>query len=137
MSLSTLGAVLKFALELETTARDFYEKNVSIYSFKNLLLQYDKRIKKIKKIRRENTTEMILEPIIDFYSESFEFTFLKVEKTDENKIEYIGRMIEETLKKYYEEAAKKISFLNEVSYKFDELALEHKNNSISMKLGKK
>ncbi len=132
MSLATLGAVLKFALDMETRAKDFYEKNANIESFKSILSQYEKRIKRLKKIRRENTTEMILEPIVNFNSESYNFTLLIEEETDENTTEEVGKIIEETLEKFYSKSVSKVSFLSEVSHKFKEIALEHKNNFLSM-----
>ncbi len=128
MNLATLGAVLKFALKLETEARDFYENNANFTSFKSLLIQYEKRIKKLKRIRRENTTEMILEPIENFVSEPYEITIL----IEDNKTENTGKIIEKTLERFYSDSAEKVSFLSEVTYKFEEIALEHKNNALTM-----
>jgi len=133
--LVTFGAVLKFALKIEKQALEFYYNNINNELFKSLVPQYEIRIKKLKRIRRENTTEMILEPIHGFESSPFEIEgFIKTQL--EERIENTGKEVEKIISVFYNEAAKKIVFLNEVSNLFEEIAFDHERNSkiISKKL---
>jgi rubrerythrin len=78
MDLCTFGAVLTFAAELEAGDSRFYmsaiknpvmEKYRSI--FEKLAAVLTKNEKDLLRARRENVTEMILEPIHDFRAEVF------------------------------------------------------------------
>ncbi len=103
MKLGTLGAILKFAIELESRSLKLYQQTVDISTDKTVL-DYQKRIKKLKRLRRENTTEMILEPIDDFESTTFEINEGDTVKSSINKIA-----------EFYEVASQKTEFVIEVS----------------------
>jgi hypothetical protein len=122
MNLTTLGAIIKFAVKLEEIIKDFYVKTDD-EKLKDLIVQYEKRIKKLKRIRRENTTEMILEPIQDFDSEPFE-----IELTDDF-INIISPDVEKMMFKFYSLAAEKVAFLSEVAHQFENMANDHQRNS--------
>ncbi len=132
MELGTFGIILKFALDLEGTASSFYEsaaKNAVdsnlVSLFENLLNRGQKRIKTLKRIRRENTTEMILEPITGFSSDSYDLVTAIPEDNDERTIREIAATIEEVLHDFYTVAATKIDFLSEAAYSFEILAEEN------------
>ncbi len=78
MELTNFGAVLTFAAETEASDSGFYtaireipglEKYGS--TFEAVAAALKKNEKDLLRARRENVTEMILEPIHDFHSESF------------------------------------------------------------------
>jgi hypothetical protein len=129
MTLDTLGAVIKYALKLENAIKIQYEYAIEnniekefSSTFESKVSQSLKNIKKLKKVQRENTTEMILEPIRDFDEKPFEDIFqldskmISIEKLNENEYQAIS---------FYEAAAKKVSFIREVSYIFEQLSLKH------------
>ena len=132
MELGTFGVILKFALDLEDTASSFYESaakkavDFSLVSlFENLLNRGQKRIKTLKRIRRENTTEMILEPITGFSSDSYGLVTAIPEDNDEGTIRKTAATIEGVLHDFYTVAATKIDFLSEAAYSFEILAEEN------------
>ena len=114
MELGTFGSILKFALEQENEAIQFYKSASAHLSnqrlnelFSELVIRGEKRIKTLERVRRENTTEMILEPIVDFDSEKYSIGKAISDSGDEN---------------FYITAAKKIEFLSEAAYAFELLA---------------
>lgn len=68
MALNQFGAVMTFAIELESSLADFYRKaSAEQPELQEKYLRREKdslsRKKKLEKSRRENVTEIILEPI--------------------------------------------------------------------------
>ena len=139
MSLGTLGAVIKFSIKLETEAVGFYEKaaeRTEDVQMKNIIeaiiKQSKKNIKKLQRVRRENTTEMILEPIKDLASNQYEqITITPEDWTDEEVIEY-AQKVEENIKAFFINASGKVDFLGEVAYIFEQLAAKHEENMNSL-----
>lgn len=130
---------MKFALEIEGNVTDFY-KEVSEYTkedalrglLRELYTRGQKRLNTLERVRRENVTEMILEPIEGLDSESFEFNTEISEGTDDATIKTLATSIESVLQKFYTAAAKKIEFLPEAEYAFELLA--EKNEEAIKKL---
>lgn len=58
-SLNTFGAILTYAIELETRLRDYYQAAGSATH----AAEADKRRANFERVRRENVTEIKLEPI--------------------------------------------------------------------------
>lgn len=58
-SLNTFGAILAYAIELETQLRDYYQAAGSA----SRAADADKRRSNFERVRRENVTEIKLEPI--------------------------------------------------------------------------
>ena len=127
MDLGTFGAIMKFALEIENNVIDFYEKasgKVTDPNLKellgNLVSRGQKRVQTLERVRRENVTEMILEPIEGLDSDSFEIKTDLPQDTDSTK--KAGIEIEKILLEFYNAAAAKIDFLPEAAYAFELLA---------------
>ncbi len=129
MELGTFGAIMKFALEIENEVLSFYEsasqnardQNLSGL-FGELFSRGQKRIKTLERIRRENVTEMILEPIIGLNSETYKPETTSSEGSDDNTVKRVAVIIEKNLNEFYNQAAVKIDFLSEVAYLFELLA---------------
>ena len=135
MALGTFGAVLKFALDLEATATAFYETATTITTnqqlknlFEKLIMQGQKRIKVIMRVRRENTTEMILEPIHGLESQPYRPPTECPEGCSDVDLLKLATTVEKKLQSFYLEAVEKISFLSEVATIFEELAEVHLQN---------
>lgn len=58
-SLNTFGAILTYAIELETRLRDYYQAA----GVSDRAADADKRRSNLERVRRENVTEIKLEPI--------------------------------------------------------------------------
>ena len=79
-------------------------------------------MKTLERVRRENVTEMILEPILDFDSESYSVDTEISEGVNDDILRTLATNIETTLLEFYTAAATKIDFLIEAAYAFELLA---------------
>ncbi len=129
MELGTFGAIMTFALEVEDEVTSFYEsakqkvKGRDLTSiFDSLAVRGQKRIKTIERIRRENVTEMILEPISGLNSDAFKPKTSIPETHDDNTLREMAKEIEKSLQAFYTQASMKIDFLSEAAYSFELLA---------------
>lgn len=134
MELGTFGAIMKFALDVETEVTRFYESAQGLTKdedlaevFGSLASRGEKRLKTIERIRRENVTEMILEPIVGLDSDAYQPTISVPEDVDDSKLTNIAREIEKKLNAFYNDAATKLEFLSEVAYSFEILAEANDN----------
>ncbi|MHA1909490.1 MAG: hypothetical protein ACW98Y_19485 [Candidatus Thorarchaeota archaeon] len=126
---------MKFALNLETQTMGFYENASKLVNgaerkqvFISLKDGCAKRIKTLERIRRENVTEMILEPIKGLDSDSYSLKLEIPESPDDDTITELAKTIEETRKHFYEKGSLKIDFLIEAATAFDRLADENQDN---------
>jgi len=120
---------MKFALEVEGKVSDFYKEagelakdDVFVGLLGDLVTRGQKRVKTLERVRRENVTEMILEPIEGLDSDSFGIETTISQTIDDVSIRTLASAIETTLQKFYTAAARKIDFLPEAEYAFELLA---------------
>lgn len=132
MELTTFGAVVKFALDIEAEVSSFYESAIGVTTdpylgnlFEALLNRGQKRIKTLLRIRRENVTEMILESIAGLDSDTYNLDTAIPERANDGVVCEVATAIETKLDEFYTHAAIKIGFLSEASYSFELLAEEH------------
>ena len=135
MSLGTFGAVLKFALELETLGVAYYETATTITQnqelkslFESLIAQGQKRTQTLMRVRRENTTEMILEPISGLSSQKYRLQTECPPECPDDQLIQLARTLEDQIHQFYIDAAEKLGFLSEVADIFERLAEENANN---------
>ena len=135
MELGTLGSILKYALNLEniliTISKEIIsncnEQNI-VDLFQDLIDNHEKIQKRLKRLRRENTTEMILEPIEDFNSDDYLLEEFKIHNYSKENIEQTLKKIETVIRDFYSVASEKVSFVAEVSSFLEILAKKHKEN---------
>ncbi len=134
VELGTFGAILKFALETEKEVNRFYESVINLVKDKNKITLYqdllkrgEKRLKTLERVRRENVTEMILEPITGLDSENYKFETEIPKDAPEKEIQELAMKIEKGLLEFYIRAAEKIDFLVEAAYSFELLAEANEN----------
>jgi rubrerythrin len=139
LDLGTFGVIIKFALEIESSVNVFYEEAVKLAKDDNLVALFGnfvsrgkKRLDTLERVRRENVTEMILEPIEGLDTDSFGIDTILSQDVDDATIKTLATSIEDTLQKFYTTAAKKIEFLPEAEYAFELLA--EKNEEAIKKL---
>jgi rubrerythrin len=122
MPLTSFGAILSFAEEMESRDRDFYlalaeNPNCARYRefLRRLADEAAKRVKTAQRIRRENVTEMILEPIKDFERRPFTAECGNPAAMNAGDAIEACRELEERAARYYREAAVKIKALPEAA----------------------
>ena len=122
MPLENFGSILNFAEELELQDLGFYKILVDNPTcaghkpmFEAFAATIDKNIKSVQRTRRENVTEMILEPIKDFIRAPFCEECVGADKMDAAEALDAARRLEERAVRYYTEAAVKIKAQPEVA----------------------
>ncbi len=132
MPLTGFGSILTFAEEIETQDSAFYSDavdNKACAELKSLFESFIKESKKnivtIKRTRRENVTEMILEPIQDFFRTPFCLEKQEAEGMDGKKVLETVRRMEQRSLDYYTAASKKIKSQPEVASALKILGKKH------------
>ena len=134
MPLTSFGSILTFAEEIETQDMDFYSSLVSKSDVLNaqliqLLERFVKECKKnitiIQRTRRENVTEMILEPIQDFTRKPFVIEKMNSSDIDAARILETIKTLEQRTLDYYTDASLKMKSLPEVVNALKLLAKKH------------
>jgi hypothetical protein len=140
MDLGTTGSILSFALKREAEIGTFYKKCASLTGSSSLIETFDllqntqrKRERLLSRFRRENVTEMILEPIHDFDSEAFELAISSEDSPDDSSLLVTAIKIEESSCSFFLKASEKTTFLPEVSDEFKRLSEIAKSNIALLK----
>lgn len=135
MPLNSFGAILTFAEELETQDREFYVAaagNPQCGAAGELLgalaKDAEKRVQTIRRIRREQVTEMILEGIEGFSRDPFRVEIGDAAAMNANNVLAAAAEIEERAGRFYREAAEKTRTLSEVSRALKRLAKARANH---------
>lgn len=122
MPLENFGSILNYAEELEKQDLAFYRiltNNPVCADLKTVFEEFAndamKNAKAIERIRRENVTEMILEPIKGFTRASFFEACENAEGLSATEALAIARRLEDRALRYYTEAADKIKAQPEVA----------------------
>ena len=122
MPLINFGSILNFAEELEQGDSDFYStliQNSECIRDKEIYDKFStdakKNVKTVQRTRRENVTEMILEPIIDFTRASYMIEYGNAETMNAAEAIESASELEKRAKRYYTEASEKIKALPEVA----------------------
>ncbi len=127
MPLTNFGAILNFAEKVEQEDMEFYHKASSTAAaepyrllFEMFVREGKKHISVVQRTRRENVTEMILEPIRDFVRDGYQLTVDDAGAMDSKAI--LTAAVERRAITYYIDAAEKIRALPEVSRALKTLA---------------
>ncbi len=129
MPLENFGSILNFAEQLESQDREFYSSAAANPDcsehkkvFNQLAADADKNLKNVQRTRRENVTEMILEPIKDFIRAPFCEECDAADSMNASAVLETAHRLEERARHYYLEAAEKIKALPEVARALKTLA---------------
>jgi rubrerythrin len=132
MPLENFGSILNFAEELELQDEEFYAtaaNNPACAEFRAIFEEFaadaKKNIKNIQRTRRENVTEMILEPIKDFVRAPFCKECEGAATLEAPEVLTTAKGLEERAERYYTEAAAKIKALPEVSRALKTVGKKH------------
>ena len=134
MPLINFGSILNFAETLETDAAGLYGKLATLdgcLRIREILEEFirdcRKNIQTIQRTRRENVTEMILEPIKDFTRAPYQMVIeeSQAETADVASALLVAKKLEQNAERYYMEAALKIKALPEVSRALKTIGKKH------------
>ena len=139
MPLENFGSILNFAEEIESQDQEFYETaagNPACSGYKAMFEQFaadaKKNVKTVQRTRRENVTEMILEPIKDFVRAPYcEVCEIAPNMTAEEALATAKRL-EDRAVRYYTEAALKIKALPEVARALKLIGKKHNAHAASL-----
>jgi len=122
MPLQNFGSILNFAEDLESQDEAFYatagaNPDCAAYRalFSELGADAARNIATVQRIRRENVTEMILEPVRDFQRDSFCETCEEAAAMNAAEALETATRLEARADRYYNEAAEKMKALPEVA----------------------
>ncbi len=122
MPLQNFGSILNFAEKLESLDRQFYAAasgNSACAGYKALFAELEaesaRLVTTVQRLRRENVTEMILEPVQDFTRASFCETCEGAAVLSASEVLATAQRLEARAERYYAEAAEKLKALTEVS----------------------
>lgn len=133
MPLTNFGAVLSFAEQMEAADAAFYKTAAAAHTgdlhrrLTQLAEQADRHAALIQRTRRENVTEMILEPIAGLLSSEFHETPGDTpEQMDAAAVVAAVRRLERRAVRYYTESAARLGALPEVGRALKQLAQKHR-----------
>ena len=134
MVLTTFGAIMGFAAEMAAKAEEIYKTLVPKAKDPGLkeILQFlsaegGKNHALMVKTRRENVTEMILEPITGFSREEYEVDLKLGDQMEDAELLKAALTLEERGKKFYQAASSKVP-LPEVARIFRRIAKRKEDN---------
>jgi rubrerythrin len=134
MTLSTFGAIMGFAAELVKQAEDQYRalalraKDSTLKEVLEALSSEEVRNHALMmRARRENVTEMILEPVSGLHREDYEMDLKVPDHREDAEIIRAALILEERGKKFFQDASAKVP-LPEVARIFRKLAQKKDEN---------
>jgi len=132
MPLENFGSILNFAEELELQDLGFYRtvaENPACADHKQMFAEFaaaiDKNVKAVQRTRRENVTEMILEPIKGFVRAPFCEECQGADSMDAAQAIVAACRLEDRAIRYYTEAATKIKAQPEVARALKVIGKKH------------
>jgi len=134
MTLSTFGAIMEFAAELVKQAEDQYRalaSNAKDSTLREVLEALSAEEVKthalMMRARRENVTEMILEPVSGLHREDYEMDLKVPDRREDAEIIRTALILEERGKKFFQDASAKVP-LPEVARIFRKVAQKKEEN---------
>ncbi len=134
MTLSTFGAIMGFAGEIARQTADTYgtmAAKATNPGLKETLLSFQKEEGKIHSLmemtRRENVTEMILEPVTGLRQEDYEIDSKIPDQTGDEGLLKSALLLEERERKFFHDASSRVS-LPEVARIFRKIAKKKEEN---------
>ena len=134
MALSTFGAIMGFAAKIIGQTKGTYEaliekaKNPALREILQTFLgEGGKNYSLMEKTRRENVTEMILEPVSGLHQEDYEINLKMSDTMGDADVLKVAMILEEREKKFFRDTSSKVS-LPEVARIFRKIAQKKEEN---------
>ena len=134
MALTTFGAIMGFAAEIVGQTEETYNalmqkaKDSALKeTFQVLMMEEKKNRSLMEKTRRENVTEMILEPLTGLRDEDYELKLAIQDRMGDADLLKAALVLEEREKRFFQDASSKVS-LHEVARTFRKIAQKKDDN---------
>ena len=134
MPLTTFGAIMGFAAEMAGKTSEIYNilaQKARNPTLKGVLQVWSAEEKKnhalMVQARRENVTEMILEPVAGLYQEDYEVELKVLDQMEDTDLLKGALILEERGKKFFREVSSKVP-LPEVARIFRKIAQKKEEN---------
>ena len=134
MALTTFGAIMGFAADIVGETEETYKalvQKAKAPAFKEtlqILLGEEKKNRSLmEKTRRENVTEMILEPITGLRQEDYEVSLTVQDRMEDADLLKAALLLEEREKKFFQDTSLKVS-LPEVARIFRKIVQKKEDN---------
>ena len=138
MALTTFGAIMGFAAEMAEKMAALYEslaEKASDSALKEFLqglsVEEGKNHALMVKTRRENVTEMILEPISGLNQEDYEIKVNVADPMEDTGLLKVALILEEQQKRFFQDVALKVP-IPEVARIFRKIARKKEENLIRL-----
>ena len=139
MALSTFGAIMGFAAEMVQRTETFYKtmvqmaKNPIVGEALQVLLEEErKNYSLMERTRRENVTEMILEPIAGLDQSDYEIEMKGMDQTEDSDLMKMALILEERERRFFSEVSDKVP-LPEVGRIFRKVAQKKERSLAKLK----
>lgn len=139
MALSTFGAIMGFAAEMVQQTVTFYKAMIQTAkdpilreALKVLLEEEEKNYSLMEKTRRENVTEMILEPIAGLHQGDYEIEAEGMDQTKDVDLLKMALTHEERERRFFSEVSDKVP-LPEVGRIFRKVAQKKERSLAKLK----
>ena len=133
MPLKNFGSILNFAEKLEMQDQEYFSAaadNPACADYKEMFAQFaadsGKNVKTVQRTRRENVTEMILEPIRDFTREPYCEECAEAGSMGAEDALATAKRLVDRAERYYTEASVKIKALPEVARALKTISKKHR-----------
>ena len=134
MTLSTFGAIMGYAGDIVKQTEEAYRrlipeaKNPALKQvLQDLAGEEKKNHSLMERTRRENVTEMILEPITGLHQEEYEVDLRGMAQKDDSDLVTVSLILEERARRFFSDASAKIP-LPEVARTFRRLCQKKEEN---------
>lgn len=132
MPLNNFGSICTFAEAMENLMQTFYAGAAANPSCADMAERYQrfardsrKHVQSLQRTRRENVTEMILEPIQDFHRAPFRMEYADPTDRPPEAVLADARSLEETAEIFYRTAAEKIRAMPEAARGLKTIGKKH------------
>ena len=134
MALSTFGAIMGYAAEIIKQTEEAYQgliskaRNPTVkQALQDLAGEEKKNQSLMERTRRENVTEMILEPITGLHQEEYIVDLKGVPQKDDTDLVKVAMILEERVKRFFSDASAKVP-LPEVARTFRKVSQKREEN---------
>ena len=139
MTLSTFGAIMGFAAQMVRQTETLYKtmiqkvENPVLREALQLLLEEEgKNYSLMERTRRENVTEMILEPIAGLDQSDYEIEMKGMDQTEDSDLMKMALILEERERRFFSEVSDKVP-LPEVGRIFRKVAQKKERSLAKLK----
>jgi len=135
MELTTFGGLLKFALELEGAATQFYREAAPgrelKEGFAELRAEGEVNRRRLERLRRESVNEMLLESFEGLEGDDYRLELQLSPAMGDEQLGALAMRLEGVLERFYRAAAGRLS-LPEVARGFARLAERHAQRKVKL-----